>query len=87
MTQIAHIRGAFQLVDQDFSGTISLQELQSAFRQGGYQDLSASEVVDIYKAVKGPNESEITWTSFLFASLDDQLLNEKTLDNAFSFMD
>ena len=85
-SQITHIRSAFSLFDADFSGTISRDEFMNALIKSG-QKLLQSEVNSLFENVKFKKDKEITYTSFLYASLDSSLLNEASLKNVFQFMD
>lgn len=81
-----HIRNAFSSFDEDFSGTLNLQELKNVFTKFNYP-IEQDEIEDIYDRVKDPFKKEITWTSFLYASFDDRILSKQNLKGVFKFLD
>ena len=65
----AHINTAFYSFDTDFSGTISKEELSTAFKST-INDIADEEIDKIYQNMLFESEKTISWTSFLYSSLD-----------------
>lgn len=80
----AHINAAFYSFDTDFSGTISKEELSSAFKTT-INDISDQEIDGIYQNMLFESEKTISWSSFLYSSLDADILNFDNLTKAFHF--
>ena len=83
---IIYIINAFNNFDEDFSGTLNLKEFKQVFVKLNY-DITEDEIADIFERMADPDKGEITWTSFLYASLDRRILNSKNLKSLFKFLD
>ena len=62
--QIAEFKAAFDLVDKDSSGTISLKELECVMRLFG-QNLNQADLKDLIIARNGKTIDKIDFSEFL----------------------
>ena len=80
-----HINDAFQTFDTDFSGTISKEELQKGFKST-IKEITDAEIDRIYDNMLADQEKSISWSSFLYAAMDSEILNAENLTKAFNFI-
>lgn len=68
------IRNAFYTFDLDFSGTINKDEFMKAFESTNY-NITLEEIDALFEKIKVPEKNQITWSAFLYAAFDKNILS------------
>lgn len=84
--EIKEIRETFSAIDADSSGSISLDELCTAFKSAG-QTKKDEDVDDIMKKIDFDENGEINYTEFISGALDRTLLCKENLWKVFKYLD
>jgi len=83
--EIVEMRRAFQTIDKDKSGQLTLSEVQEALIMEG---MSADEVKKVFRGLNQDNQSTISYSEFLAATLSRRLyMQEERIQEAFERLD
>lgn len=83
--EIVDLRRAFQTIDKDKSGQLTLQEVQEALIMEG---MSSEEVKKVFAGLNQDHQSTVSYSEFLAATLSKRLYqSEERIREAFSRLD
>ena len=83
--EIKKIKEAFQSIDIDHNGKLSLEEMKKVFEKS---DLNLEFNEEIFKQIDTDNSGTIEYTEFISACIEKNVyLNEQKLKDAFSLFD
>ncbi|PSC72461.1 calcium-dependent kinase 1 [Micractinium conductrix] len=85
-SEVESLRHLFQALDEDATGTISMQQLQEAMRHMG-KEVGEAELRQLLEALDVRHHGVIEYDEFLAACLEEQHLTDSHVRAAFDFFD